>query len=383
MAVRKTFFWLFFLLLACVWPERVFAAESYSQISTIKASNIPASVNLMTCPSGWNFDFSWVDADRRRYYLADRCNKSIDVVNTADDTLVGSIGGFVGDQSSDATSGPNGIVVLNDPHQLWVADGDSTVKVFALDDSGNDGTLIASISTAGLNRANKLAYDSNDQLILVANDADAPPFVSFISVTDLQVVAILPLPEAVNGIEQSVYNEKSNKFLLAIPETTENLGGEIAVIAADAMKLTTVYPLESCEPHGLALGPDQNLLVGCSADVSPGEPLKSLILDAGDGHLVQTVTEVGGSEEVWYNPGDKRYYLAASHWTNTGRAFTGSDDTVTKTTPVLGVIDAESNAFIQNVSTGPSSGSVAADPASNRIYVPLQASGICVYASVP
>ncbi len=172
MTVRKTFFWLFFLLMACLWPERVFAAESYSQISTIKASNIPASVNLMICPSGWNFDVSWVDADRRRYYLADRCNKSIDVVNTADDTSVGSIGGFVGDQRSDATSGPNGIVVLDDPHQLWAADGDSTVKVFALDGSGNDGTLIASISTAGLNRPNKLAYDSKDQLILAVNDAD-------------------------------------------------------------------------------------------------------------------------------------------------------------------------------------------------------------------
>ena len=61
---------------------------------------------------------------------------------------------------------------------------------------------------------------------------------------------------------------------------------------------------------------------------------------------------------MWFNSGDDRYYLAARN--NPGG-------------PVLGIIDADTNQWIQNVPTAPNSHSVAADPRSNQIYVPLTA----------
>jgi len=76
------------------------------------------------------------------------------------------------------------------------------------------------------------------------------------------------------------------------------------------------------------------------------------------GDVLATVTQVGGSDEVWFNPGDKHYYLAAN--SNPGG-------------PVPGVIDAETNTWIQNVPTFTGAHSVAANPINNHIFVPLRA----------
>lgn len=303
--------------------------------------------------------------------MADRSNAAIDIVDTTTDTVVGEITGFVGFTGNNDTSGPDGVLVIDDPHQLWAGDGGSTVKVFSLDDNGlpTSAFPIATISTGGLNRADELAFDSRDKLILIANDAEDTPFVTFISVTDLQVVGKIDFPNATDGIEQTVYDPKNHKFYVAIPASTENPGGEIVVIEPNAMRVTKVHPVDECSPHGLALGPDQNLLVGCNGgDVPAGTQLRSIIMDARNGDIVATITQVGGSDEVWFNPGDNHYYLAASSWTKDG--LKGGP-----AAPVLGIIDAGTNTFIQNVPTGPNSHSVAAESVNNKIYVPLRSSG--------
>ena len=45
--------------------------------------------------------------------------------------------------------------------------------------------------------------------------------------------------------------------------------------------------------------------------------------------------------------------------------------------PVLGVIDAITNTWLQNVPTGANARSVAADPMTDHIFVPLQPSASC------
>jgi hypothetical protein len=74
------------------------------------------------------------------------------------------------------------------------------------------------------------------------------------------------------------------------------------------------------------------------------------------------ITNVGGVDEVWYNSGDNRYYLA-------GRDM--------PTGPVLGVIDAKTNQWLVNVSTGANSHSIAVDPNTNHAFVPLQSGPAC------
>ena len=48
----------------------------------------------------------------------------------------------------------------------------------------------------------------------------------------------------------------------------------------------------------------------------------SIIMKATTGKVLQTFTQLGGSDEVWYNPGDNKYYLALSSWTSTGKTGT-------------------------------------------------------------
>jgi len=131
-----------------------------------------------------------------------------------------------------------------------------------------------------------------------------------------------------------------------------------------------------CMPAGLAVGPQAHLLIGCSDDaVDSGFPAQSLVMDARTGKIVATIDKTGGSDEVWYDDKSGNYYLAAAK--NPGG-------------PVLGVIDARTDRWIANLPSGPRAHSVAADPKTGRVFVPIEArkdsadcaSGcIAVYAS--
>ena len=115
-----------------------------------------------------------------------------------------------------------------------------------------------------------------------------------------------------------------------------------------------------------------HLLLGCSGDaIEAGAHAQTLVMDASNGHIIATITEVGGSDQVWYNPGDNRYYLASRLMTSTGMKGGAP-------TPVLGIIDAATNKWIANVPTGKNAHSVAVDPGNNRVYVPIP-TGIAVF----
>jgi hypothetical protein len=82
-------------------------------------------------------------------------------------------------------------------------------------------------------------------------------------------------------------------------------------------------------------------------------------------------SNVGGSDEVWYNPADNRYYLGESARQN------------------LGIIDAGTMTAVGEVQAGINSHSVAADLGNNHIFVPIAGPDpacpngcIAVYSSV-
>lgn len=323
----------------------------------------PLSVVTLPLPSA-AYDISWVDPASRRYYMADRTNATVNVIDTRTDTLVGHIGSFVGNTGHSNSSGPDGVLVTPDLHQLWAGDGDSTVKVF----DAASGALLASIATGGQLRSDELAYDGRDQVIVIANDADTPPFLSFISASTLNVVGTLPFPNATGGLEQPIWDPTAGLFYQAVPESTANPGGEVAVIDPTTMKVIRTYPLTDCNPTGMALGPNQQMLLACGGAKSQHTP----IIDVTTGNTVADITDVGHGDETWYNPGDNHYYLS-------GSVMTTSATGMTSTSTVLGVIDAGSNRWITNAPTIAGAHSVAADPVNNHIYVPLNNIGIGVY----
>jgi DNA-binding beta-propeller fold protein YncE len=321
-------------------------------------------IGLITVPGNAlnSFDISWVDQASHTYYLSDRSNNGVDLFDTRTNAFVARVTGFVGPSTATDTAGPNGIVVVRDRHELWAGDGNSTVKVIDL----TTRTIVATISTGGLNRADEMAYDPKDHVLIVANDAEPIPFVTFIDTRSRAVLAKVELPNATNGLEQPVWNPESQLFYLAVPRLgADPKNGGIAVFDPTTHALVRTFAITNCEPAGLALGPEQQLLLGCTGDGIAAWQAQLQLINSETGATVKIVTGIGGADEVWYNPGDHHYYVAARN--NPGG-------------PVLGVIDADHNVLIQSVPTGPNSHSVAADRETNHIFLPLRGKGVGVYA---
>jgi len=78
----------------------------------------------------------------------------------------------------------------------------------------------------------------------------------------------------------------------------------------------------------------------CNGGSKAGNPQVTLIIDdRGSGpngeniNIIKTITQVGGSDEVRFNPGDNNYYTASSSHTSTNLVGGPAD-------PVLGIIEA-------------------------------------------
>jgi len=323
------------LMAGCLYAQGTNSSESggFRRVATIP----------LATSANYPFDISWVDAASGRYYLGDRGAEGIDIVDTRTNTLIGKIGGFVGQNAKSPKSfGPSGVVSVG-LNQVWAGDGDSSVKVADLPSR----KVVDSISTGGSGRADEIAYDDRDQIIVAGNDADNPVFLTFISTqAGHKVLGHLPLPDATDGLEQPVWDRAMGRFYVAVPATKTNPGGEVIAVDPRTMEVTDTYALESCGPHGLALGPAQHLLIGCRN--------KAMVMNLRQPGQITTIPEGGGSDEVWFNPGDDKYFLAA---------IRGG----------LKIIDALTNTWIGSVETGAGAHSVAADPVTNQIYVPIAA----------
>jgi hypothetical protein len=99
-------------------------------------------------------------------------------------------------------------------------------------------------------------------------------------------------------------------------------------------------------------------------------------MNARNGHIVASILQVSGSDEVWFDSGSNRYYLAADAMTSNGKS-TGYP------TPVLGVISARDNSWIENFPTAASAHSLAVDPATGHVLMPIPAYGIAVFSKAP
>lgn len=297
-------------------------------------------------------DISWVDSANARYYLADRGNATaspaiaprVDVIDTENAEFITSIS---------LPAAANGIVAVPRAHELWVGLNDSTIAV--IDTSTN--TVSHIIPTGGTARADELAYDPDDRLILIANDRDNPPFVSFVSQTTYSVVKRISYdggegPKATSGIEQPVWDGPASKFYIAIPATATNPKGEYDELDPLTLSITRSIPSACKGPSGLVLIPGQRLMSACGD-----------VVDLASGSIVTTVSGVSG-DEIWYNNGDQRVY------------FGGTQNVY--------VVDANTYALLARLVVGvpaaaplpaQSTHSLAADELNNQVFVAVSAAG--------
>jgi hypothetical protein len=355
-----------------------------------------------------SFDISWVNPHRGEYYLADRSNAGIDIIDTHTLTFKRTLGGFVGIKLrpngtvNNDLSGPDGVVT----HGRWVyaGDGTSEVRVYDLDEP-TASAFQQKISTGGTTRVDEMAITTDGELLLVANNAEDPPFGTLfkangdnpvsnvVKLTRITVhPAIVPAGAGLS-IEQPAWDPTTKRFYVSVPVIANNpmgcnfgqnpgpitCDGGLLVIdpatlhmgtaeigAFDATTNTGVVPLHACGPNGATVGPDDNLLLGCTPQNNPSNKT-TLVINAKTKNTA-TVNGITGSDEVWFNSGDSRYYLGASRACGTAgtcpdpaHGFPGF--------AALGVVDATS-VLIEKIPQSSGSHSVAADSKRNLIFVP-------------
>lgn len=350
------------------------------------------------------FDISFVDKSTQTYYLADRSNGVVDVVDAETGAFAGQISAtppFKGFTGSNATSGPNGVVAAFP--WLFVTDAPSRVVTIDL----RNGNTVADVSTGGADslRADELAYDPKDGLLLVVNNADTPPFATLISVNKstgaLTVGTRVTLDaahgvDAQNGAEQPVWDPSTHKFYLSIPQIGLNVqDGGVVRIDPSTGAIETTYPIELCQPAGLSRGPDHDLLVGCNTVFDTAGNVwsqtgtvtaapKDVILDVHKGSTTD-VPGAGAGDEVWFNSGDGNYYATGSGSPLRPLDLSGPADA--QGASALSVIDAGKKDLIQLVPTfnvpavttgtnqhpSGTSHSVAANAKNNHVFVALPA----------
>jgi hypothetical protein len=198
-----------------------------------------------------------------RYFLADRSNGAIDVIDPVSNTLVTLLVpqlAFAGAVTTPTDSaGPNGVILItgkvstpNPPgctigcgpgginfqqsmqNFVWATDAPSpsylhsTVKVMDLD----TGLTAAVLNTNGVRRADELCFnpDPKNPYVLVANDDVLDNYITIWRWDNLTMVGKISLaggdPNAsvftaapANGIEQCKFNPRNGYFYLAIPTT--------------------------------------------------------------------------------------------------------------------------------------------------------------------
>lgn len=325
--------------------------DPYRLLTTIRGPQLPPKAD------SWAFEMSWIDGVHHRYYLADASNRRIDVINTRTNQWLTTIGGFTGVMGtiSDVRHlGPSGIIGDQDGH-LFAGDGNSTLKLIDLASH-----QVKVVSTGGTGRVDALAYDPVHQVVLTANSAEVVPFVSIIDPRAQRLLGRLPLPFATRGVEQPV--AENGSFLLAVPQTRQHPQGEIVVIRVDRAgrpHLAERHPLAlACQPNGLAAGRFHQVLLGCAV----GHPL---ILDTASWRIRAVISPIAGeTDEVWYNPTDQRFFTATA---------------VGTVHPMVGVIDAQTDQWLTSIPTVPLAHSVAVDPTSRHVFVPMAKLGIGVF----
>jgi hypothetical protein len=261
------------------------------------------------------FDISWVDNSAQRYYLSDRTDNAIDLVDAATDTFLGFIakGQCTGSRPCPGhpkdlrhCSGPNG-VTTDDLGHVWARDGNGNVIEASATQPGTD--VIRKIPTGGHFRVDEVAYDPVDHILMASNDGDSPVFLTCIWVTDGRVLGHYKYPADQDGLEQPAWNRETGWFYQNVPGPKNRIDvfdphhppNPIMSFPVDCKGGLLDLTLS-----GLAVGSNGRLMTVCGT-------VGGKSLDPRTGRVLKTIPQVDDADEVWYDPGSNSYYFAQSH----------------------------------------------------------------------
>jgi hypothetical protein len=319
-----------------------------------------------------SFDISFVDPVTGYYILGDRTGNAVDVIDTTTNTLVMQAGKglFTGATGNNDTSGPDGVLIVYH-REIWVGDGDSTMKVLSL----ASGQLLATMSTGGAHRVDEMCFDPVHGIVLAANNAEDPfPFVSFFSARGKVVLKKIVFdgtngtPKATNGIEQCQWSPRTGKFYITVPEVNgpgqgppnaNQAPGGVTVLDPVSMTVITTYTfpgtdpnqtpstalaLNNCSgPQGMAVGPAPQILIGCNGGKFQAADRPTVIINENNGSLFARVPFQSGADMVDFSSANGGHYTLARSNNNPPYGVAPSScnpANITAGPQVIGVIDA-------------------------------------------
>lgn len=350
------------------------AGPIYSLLDTIA---VPATPENNQGGAFTAFDISF--ADTTGYvYIADRSNAAVDIINGATNSIVAQAGGpgvFTGQQETTSVSGPDGVLVAHIGGQaiLFAGNGASDVVAFNVNTPSAPTLMSFSpISTGGSFRADEMAFSPATNQLIVANNADTPAFATLINApTGMVQVGHITIPgsPASGGMEQSVWDPHTGTFFVSVPAFNGSTDpGGIAEIDTSGNVIATFhfadFGISSCSPAGLALGGNGNLMAGCG-----NKNTQTIVFDptanSGAGAVVATLTQVSGSDEIWYDPVTGDYYV------------TGVNAAGDRVIDVFNSLSLSLQDEINLTALGAddvNAHSVAVDPLNGHVFVPLEGS---------
>ncbi|KFZ06106.1 hypothetical protein V501_07713 [Pseudogymnoascus sp. VKM F-4519 (FW-2642)] len=293
------------------------------------------------------------------YYLSDRTNAGTKLIT-------GFSTGLVKGKLSSSISGPDGMIVLPSRNELWVGDGDGTIKIIDLFNS----TIIASINTTSTKRADEFAYDPTNNIVVVTNPNEKIPYVSVISATKRTVLGRIMFPN-VTELEQPAFNPASGLFYVSVPSSGAHPGGSICTLDIAGLSIAQTYPIPDCVPAGIIFGPKNHLFIGCSgSQITDYGYAASYIMDVSTGKIISNVSSLDGVDQVAYDSTANLFYASAYQ----NLAAGGNP------MPQIAVVNASSGVLVQTLVTdNVTAHSVAVDEKNGLMIVPIQKQGIVVY----
>jgi len=253
------------------------------------------------------------------------------------------------------------------------------VKEYTLAVSSGATGRLACLDTGGNFRADEMAFDPRDDLLLVANDAagflsliktaGTPSIVDQFFYADNDVgkpASARGLSTPGGGIEQPVWDPQQGFFYQALPQDTTV--GRVDVFNPKPGKLVLLRSIAvpGCDggPSGLAINAADELLGACDNGAA--------LIDANSGKvsIIGPAATTGGADEIWFDPGSNAWYLGI------------------RTPPHLGVVSAGPDHAVRAATNpgccGHSVAAYTASPSQSFIFDPNTAgTGISVFSATP
>lgn len=304
------------------------------------------------------FDVSWVDQATQRYYLSDRNNDAIDLVNAATDTFIGFIGKghYTGARTCPGQpkqwrlcAGPNG-VITDDFGHVWAGNGNGDIIEANATRPGS--AIIRVIPTGGTGRIDEFAYDPVDRIMMAENDGSFPPYITFFSPVTGRILSQYHYPKGQIGMEQPKWDPRTGFFYENVPGKNDRIDvfdPHELERPVKSIPVKCVGGLLGLTLAGLTVGPNGMLMTVCGS-------VGGALVNPVTGKVVKVIPQGGDADEVWYDSGTNNYF------------FSGPSG--------VAVVNASSLKYLTTIPLP--SHSVAVDARNHHVFVPVAGKGIYV-----